>query len=304
MKLIDPTIELVSCGSSFRDMPTFPQWEATTLEHNYDYVDYISLHQYYGNLNQDSADYLAQSDDMEEFIHTVVSACDFVKAKKRSKKTLHLSFDEWNVWFHSKSEEEDITQNHPWQKAPSLLEDHYDFEDALMAGLMMITLLNHADRIKIACLAQLVNVIAPIMTEKDGGAWRQTIFYPFYHASRYGRGMVLRTAGDTPVHETSGHGAVSDVVSTAVWNQEEETLTVFAVNRNLEEDCRLELDLRSFEKCVPVEKLELAGFRLKEENTALEEKVHPQSLTDIQMENGKAETALKKASWNVLRFHL
>ena len=83
---------------------------------------------------------------MEEFIHTVVSACDFVKAKKRSKKTLHLSFDEWNVWFHSKSEEEDITQNHPWQKAPSLLEDHYDFEDALMAGLMMITLLNHASR--------------------------------------------------------------------------------------------------------------------------------------------------------------
>ena len=173
-----------------------------------------------------------------------------------------------------------------------------------MAGLMMITLLKHADRIKIACLAQLVNVIAPIMTEKDGGAWRQTIFYPFYHTSRYGRGMVLRIAGDTPVHETSGHGAVSDVVSTAVWNQEEETLTVFAVNRNLEEDCRLELDLRSFEKCVPVEKLELAGFRLKEENTALEEKVHPQSLTDIQMENGKAETVLKKASWNVLRFHL
>ena len=304
MKLIDPTIELVSCGSSFRDMPTFPQWEATTLEHNYDYVDYISLHQYYGNLNQDSSDYLAQSDDMEEFIHTVVSACDFVKAKKRSKKTLHLSFDEWNVWFHSKSEEEDITQNHPWQKAPALLEDHYDFEDALMAGLMMITLLKHADRIKIACLAQLVNVIAPIMTERDGGAWRQTIFYPFYHASRYGRGMVLGTAADAPVHETSTHGEVSDLVSTAVWNQEEETLTVFAVNRNLEEDCRLELDLRSFEKCVPVEKLELAGFGLKEENTASEEKVYPQSLTDIRMENGKAETVLKKASWNVLRFHL
>ncbi len=101
MKLIDPSIELVSCGSSYRDMPTFPQWEAVTLEYNYDYVDYISLHQYYGNLNQDSSDYLAQTDDMEEFIHTVISACDYVKAKKRSKKTIHLSFDEWNVWFHS-----------------------------------------------------------------------------------------------------------------------------------------------------------------------------------------------------------
>ena len=140
MKLIDPSIELVSCGSSFKDMPTFPQWEATTLEYNYDYVDYISLHQYYGNAAGDSWDYLAQSDDMEEFIHTVTSVCDFIKAKKRSSKTINLSFDEWNVWFHSKAEEEDITANHAWQTAPALLEDHYNFEDALMVGLMMITL--------------------------------------------------------------------------------------------------------------------------------------------------------------------
>ena len=98
MKLIDPSIELVSCGSSFRGMPTFPQWEATTLEYNYDYVDYISLHQYYGNAAGDSWDYLALSDDMDDFIRTVTAACDFVKAKKRSKKTINLSFDEWNVW--------------------------------------------------------------------------------------------------------------------------------------------------------------------------------------------------------------
>ena len=304
MKLIDPAIELVSCGSSYRDMPTFPQWEAVTLEYNYDYVDYVSLHQYYGNLNQDSGDYLAQSDDMDDFIHTVVSVCDYVKAKKRSKKTLHLSFDEWNVWFHSKAGEEDTTQNHPWQTAPALLEDHYNFEDALMVGLMMITLLRHADRIKIACLAQLVNVIAPIMTEKDGGAWRQTIFYPFLHGSLYGRGMVLQTPMDSPVHETAGHGAVSDVVSTAVWNQEEETLTVFAVNRNLEEDVQLNLDLRSFETSSPMEKLELAGYDLKEENSAMQQRVRPQSSCDIQMEDGKAKAVLKKASWNVLRFRL
>ena len=302
MKLIDPSIELVSCGSSYKDMPTFPEWEAVTLDYNYDYVDYISLHQYYGNLNDDSSDYLAQSDDMEEFIHTVVSVCDYVKAKKRSKKKLYLSFDEWNVWFHSKKEEEDITSRHPWQIAPPLLEDHYTFEDALMVGLMMITLLRHADRIKIACLAQLVNVIAPIMTDPQGGVFRQTIFYPFLHASKYARGTVLEMPIESPFHETKGHGSVSDVVVTAVWNQEREELTIFAVNRNLDEDTVLRADLRGFSGYQAIEKLEMTNVDLKAENSFAEEKVFPRQSNEIKVCDGQLEAVLKKASWNVLRF--
>lgn len=301
MKLIDPSIELVSCGSSFMTMPTFPQWEAVTLDYNYEYVDYISLHQYYGNLNNDSSDYLALSDDMEEFIHTVVSVCDYVKAKKRSKKTLNLSFDEWNVWFHSKKEEEDITTNHPWQTAPSLLEDHYNFEDALMVGLMMITLLKHADRVKIACLAQLVNVIAPIMTDQVGGAFRQTIYYPFCHASRYGRGQVLGTVLETESHETREHGMVKDIVEVAVCNEELEELTVFIVNRNLEEDHELELDIRSFQGYEVLEKLELVSDDLKAENTLTEERVRPSVDPSICLDGQIVRTVLKKASWNVIR---
>lgn len=302
MKQIDPSIELVSCGSSFRGMPTFPEWEAVTLTHNYDYVDYISLHQYYGNEGNDSPDYLALSDDMEDFIQTVVSVCDYVKAKKRSKKTIYLSFDEWNVWFHSKKEEEDITQRHPWQTAPALLEDHYNFEDALMVGLMIITLMKHADRVKIACLAQLVNVIAPIMTDPAGGAFRQTIFYPFLHASKYGRGTVLQTLLDSPSHETSGHGSVKDIVSVAVRNEEKEELTVFAVNRNLEEDIVLNIDLRDFAGYCCAERLELCCDDLKAENSFTEEKVYPVSLPVEKVLDGKMEVKLKKASWNVIRF--
>ena len=302
MKLIDPSIELVSCGSSFMEMPTFPQWEAVTLEENYDYVDYISLHQYYGNERNDSADYLALSDDMEEFIHTVVSVCDYVKAKKRSKKRMYLSFDEWNVWFHSKAEEEDTLKRHPWQVGPHLLEDHYNFEDALMVGLMLITLLNHADRVKIACLAQLVNVIAPIMTKEKGGAFRQTIFYPFLHASLYGRGTVIKAMIDTPLHETSGHGAVTDVAGTAVYNEEKEELTVFAVNRNLEEDQELSIDIRSFGGMEAVEKLVLFSEDLKAENSFAEEKVKPVKDTGFAVEGQILRTVLKKASWNVIRF--
>ena len=123
MKLIDPTIELVSCGSSNLDMPTFPRWESATLECSYDYVDYVSMHQYYGNRDDDTLDFLAQSDDMEKFIRTVIATCDYVKAKKRGRKNINISFDEWNVWFHSKAQELDITENSPWQKAPALLED-------------------------------------------------------------------------------------------------------------------------------------------------------------------------------------
>ncbi len=302
MKLIDPTIELVTCGSSYMEMPTFPQWEATTLEYDYDYVDYISLHQYYGNLNHDSSDYLAKSDDMDVFIKTVISACDFVKAKKRSKKTINLSFDEWNVWFHSKKEEEDITKNHPWQVAPALLEDHYTFEDALLVGEMLITLLKHADRVKIACLAQLVNVIAPIMTEPDGKAWRQTIYYPFYYTSRYGRGTVLQPLLQCEKHDTLEHSDVSDLVSVAVYNEAADETTIFVVNRNLEEDTVLNLDIQSFEGYRILEHIILKHDNLKAENTAARENVFPVSgKAEKQDGSGHVEVLLKKASWNAIR---
>ncbi|MDQ2798714.1 MAG: alpha-N-arabinofuranosidase, partial [Armatimonadota bacterium] len=183
MKWVDPTIELVVCGSSGSGMPTFPAWEATVLEHTYEHVEYISMHTYYGNRDGDLGNYLARSLDMDNFIRTVVATCDYVKSKKRGKKDINISFDEWNVWYHSDAADAAMER---WQIAPSQLEDIYTFEDALVVGLMLITLLRHADRVKIACLAQLVNVIAPIMTASGGPAWRQSIFYPFLHASLYG----------------------------------------------------------------------------------------------------------------------
>ena len=302
MKLMDPSIELVSCGSSFMGMPTFPQWEATTLECNYDYVDYISLHQYYGNEAQDSADFLALSDDMEKFIHTVVSVCDFVKAKKRGSRKINLSFDEWNVWYHSKDEEMDITQNHPWQIGPRLLEDHYNFEDALVVGLMLITLLRHADRVKIACLAQLVNVIAPIMTEAGGGAaWKQTIFYPFMHASKYGRGVALQPMVSTPKHDTAKHENVTDVESVAVYNEEKEELTIFAVNRTLDEDIQLTTDMRGMEGYQVLEHIVMEESDLKLVNCAGEQRVVPKTVERSSMDGGIMTSMLNKASWNVIR---
>ena len=171
--------------------------------------------------------------EMERFIKTVIATCDFVKAKKRSKKDIMLSFDEWNVWFHTRNADNEEMANRPWQTAPALLEDHYTFEDALVIGCLAITLLKHADRVKMACLAQLVNVIAPIMTEKDGSAWRQTIYYPFLHVSTYGRGVALQPVMNSSKHDTRDFTDVNDIESIAVYNEEKEEVTIFAVNRDL-----------------------------------------------------------------------
>src|SRR5699024_975838 len=213
MKLMDPTIELVSCGSSNSSMETFPTWEAETLIHTYEYVDYISLHQYFDNYQEDSANYLAKPMEIDHFIKTVIATCDYVKARKRSKKQINLSFDEWNVWYHSRISDNIITTTdkekklqtmakNPWRIAPHILEDIYNIEDAVVVDLTLITYLKHADRIKMASLAQLVNVIAPIMTDANGNAWKQTIYYPFLHASKYGRGTALLPVLNSSKHDT------------------------------------------------------------------------------------------------------
>ena len=189
MKWVDPTIELAACGSSARNMPTFGTWEEVVLEHCFDHVEYISLHTYLNDYAQDTPAFLASVDLIDAFIEEVVALADAVAARRRSGKRIMLSFDEWNVWYCTRRPEDRVKPG--WPIAPALLEERYTMRDALAVGGACIALLNHADRVKAACLAQLVNVIAPIMTETGGLAWRQTIFHPFAHMSNLGRGRVL-----------------------------------------------------------------------------------------------------------------
>lgn len=298
MRLIDPDIELVSCGSSSSTMPTFPEWEATTLDHTYEVADYISLHQYYGNHDNDTANYLARSMDMDHFIHTVISTCDYIKAKKRSKKKMMLSFDEWNVWYHSNDADKKID---PWTVAPPQLEDIYNFEDALLVGSMLITFLRHADRVKMACLAQLVNVIAPIMTENNGKAWRQTIFYPYLHASRYGRGISLMPVVDSEKYDARDFTDIPYLDSAVVYDEEGDALTIFAVNRHLSGSLELTVDVRSFEGYRIVEHTVLEHDDLKATNSPVEEKVAPHNGGNAKLDDGIVKAHLSKASWNVIR---
>ena len=298
MKIVDPSIELVACGSSGLMMPTFGAWEATVLDYCYDTVDYISMHTYYNNHADDSADFLANTLNMDDFIKSVIATCDYVKGKKHSKKQINISFDEWNVWYHSNEADKKIEK---WSHAPHQLEDVYNLEDALLVGGMLITMLNHCDRVKMACLAQLVNVIAPIMTS-DKGAWKQTIFYPYMHASQYGRGLVLRTIVDSPKYDSKNYCDVPYLDTCVVWNEQVKEITIFAVNKSLEDDMEVTCDLRQFEGIKVKEHIVLTHDDLKAENTENEpDKVIPCKGGTSSVSDGIVSSLLKKQSWNVIR---
>jgi len=305
MKWTDPSIELAACGSSFSGMPTFGDWEKTVLDRVYEYADYISLHMYFANREKDTPNFLGRSLEMDRFIKNTAGICDLVKSKKNGKKNINLSFDEWNVWYHSNEADTKIEK---WTEAPPLLEDIYNMEDALAAGCMLITLLKNADRVKIACLAQLVNVIAPIMTEKGGVSWRQTIFYPFFDASRYGRGTVLRCPVAVEKYDSREFCGIPYLEAVGVYNEGKKEACIFAVNRNLKEAIDLEAEIAGLGDVRLVEHRLLSNDDLYACNSSAEEKVKPIIKSGGRLENkassAKLEISLPPASWNVIRLEI
>lgn len=303
MKAIDPNLEFVVCGSSNSSMPTFVSWEAEVLDITYDEANYLSLHHYFDNFDNDLSDYLAKSIRMDQFIDSVISIADYVKAKKRSSKTMMLSFDEWNVWFHSQSQDNEINEKTPWGKAPRLLEDIYTFEDALLVGSLIMSLLRHSDRVKIACLAQLVNVIAPIFTEPDGKAWAQTIFYPFMQASNNGRGTVLRTEVKSPKYDSKNFNDVPYLDSIVIYNEEKEEIVVFAVNRSDKESVETEIELGGFKANKILEFSTMTGFDIKAVNSSDNSIVKPNKCKDIEI-NNNILVKFPSLSWNMIRINV
>lgn len=302
MRMIDRDVELVACGSSAQSMPTFGAWEATVLEHAYDVVDYVSLHAYYEELDGDRGSFLASAVDMESFIENVVATCDHVGAKLKSKKKINLSFDEWNVWYLSRFQQQAEAEPLDWPEAPRLLEDNYSVTDAVVFGSLLIALLRHADRVTVACLAQLVNVIAPIMTEPGGPAWRQTTFHPFAQASRHGRGRVLQVNVDSPTYETAKYGEVPLLHATAVADDTTGAVTIFAVNRSQDEPLPLEVALRGTAVTSVVEHLVLADEDPEARNTLTDpDRVAPRPLAGTALTGGTLTATLPPLSWNVIR---
>jgi alpha-N-arabinofuranosidase len=230
MHAVDPSLLLIACGSSGPGMPTYLEWDREVLEQCYDYVDALSLHRYIGNTKEDtggnSAKFLAMNLSMEKQILETLAVCDFVQGHKRSAKKLWLSFDEWNVWYRARDGD-----GHR-QSAPHLLEEAYNLEDALLVGGFLNTLMRHADRVKLACLAQLINVIAPIMTNSKG-LFRHSIYYPYAWAIELARGETLQMLVDSPTYEVEGMGQVPYVDAVATLDAKTGKAALFVLNRDL-----------------------------------------------------------------------
>ncbi|MCL2512519.1 MAG: alpha-N-arabinofuranosidase [Oscillospiraceae bacterium] len=300
MKLCDPTIETVICGSSHSRMPTVGDWEKEVLDIAWDHVDYISLHQYLSDNEHDLKNFLAKPMETERYIKFAAAACDLVQGKRRSKKRIGLSFDEWNVWRRTMNQK--ITE---WDEAPPIVQDIYDFSDALVVGMMLNVLLRNCDRVKIACLAQLVNVIAPIMTETGGSAWEQTIYYPFMYASKYGRGRVLTGILDSPRYDSLEFTDVPYIDATAVYNEEKNEISIFAVNRDTEDEILFDISLLEFSgKREVLEHIAIEGHDPAQINTLNDVKVLPKQKEKPVIENNRLSVKLPPLSWNLVRVHL
>lgn len=301
MKWVDPSIEVVACGSSSYDMPTFGAWEMEMLDLCYDNIDYVSLHRYYQNPSHDTANFLAKSMEMDSFIKTVVSICDAIGGKKHSKKKLNLSFDEWNVWYHSLGQDKEEIARNRWGSAMHLLEDVYNFEDSLLVGGMLITLLRNADRVKIACLAQLVNVIAPIMTSQKG-CWAQTTYWPFQHVSQYGRGKVLQPILKCEKYSCTEFDDVPMLDAAAVMT-DDGGLNLFVLNRSMASATELSLDLRAFGALNCLEHILLHHDDVNAVNTEQNpNEVVPEQGKTLDWNQTDGTFCLPPLSWNVIRF--
>jgi len=302
MRYVDPSLKLVACGSSGPFMPTYLEWDREVLEQCYEYVDGLSLHRYFGNNAEhtggDSAKYLAMNLSMDKQIAETVAVCDMVRGRKRSPKKLWLSFDEWNVWYRANSG--DAVNGHE-QEAPHLLEEIYNLEDALLVGGLINTLLRNADRVKIACLAQLINVIAPIMTNATG-MFRQTIYYPYSWALQYAHGSVLNLLVESPTYDVPGMEQVPylDVAGTMSANDGKTTL--FILNRDLAKAHTVEINWEDRAPSRVLTSLILTGSDLKAANGFdAPERVVPQAFDKPSIAGGRTKFEVPARSYTVIQ---
>lgn len=235
MKGLDPSIETVLCGSSGRGMPTYLEYDRVGLEFCWNYVDYVSAHRYSNNSRQDSAWFLAEGTEIDRVLADYAGLLAYVRGRLRSPKQVHLSFDEWNVWYRQRGEDGN------WAKAPHLLEEVYNLEDALVCAQYLNAFIRRADLVKIACIAQVVNVIAPVLTRPEG-ILRQTIYYPLAMFSQHAAGLSLHPVVVAPECPAGERGQVPVLDASASYDPATGTAAVFLVNRGLQTP--LSVDIR------------------------------------------------------------
>jgi alpha-N-arabinofuranosidase len=300
MRMVEPDLELVACGSSGPTMPTFGEWERVVLTETYELVDLISAHQYFEDFG-DLQEHLAAGHKMDAFIHDIISHIDHVKSVKKSSKQVNISFDEWNVW-HMSRDESKVPTGKDWPVAPVLLEDTYTVADAVVVGDLLVTLLRNTDRVHSASLAQLVNVIAPIMTEPGGRAWKQTTFHPFALTSRYASGTVLQLAVESPLVSGGKTTDVAALSAVATYDADKGEAVVFAVNRSAEQALTLDAAVAGLGDVRLVEALTYAHkdpyWKASADDST---SVLPTENGSVKVDGGRLTAELPAVSWSMIR---
>jgi alpha-N-arabinofuranosidase len=275
MKWHDPTIETVLAGSSNDRMPTFPEWDRVALETCWDKVDYLSIHMYVTNHREpDTPSYLAQAKRFEDFIDTMAGTLRYVKAKNRSTHDVYLSWDEWQVW-------NPATNDGQWKVAPHLAEAPYSLEDALVVAQWLNVFLRKCDVLKIACMAQIVNIISFIHTSREG-LLKHTSFYPFAMVSNNARGNSLDALVRAPTYDTTQYGDMPLLDVSASHDPETGKQAVFIVNRSQTDPVVTELIWQDGAPARVAAVHQIAGTDVKAENTF----ENPHNIVPVQLPGG------------------
>ena len=297
MKDCDRSIETVACGSSAPGMPTFLEWDRSVLEHLGALADYVSLHRYVGNPNDSPEDYLALSNSIDRQIEAVDACTRYVQEKLRLPRRTYLCFDEWNVWYRARG---GVHSDGRGRFAPHLIEERYNLEDALVVAMFLMSFIRHADCVKIANLAQLVNVIGPLLTRGDD-LLKQSIFYAYRMVSARKGGVSLRGAVDGPGYTSERYAAVNYLDQAAVIDGDR--LHVFAVNRHVEDAMQLTVECADRE-IIGVADSEILHADLKAENTFENPDVVTAREFDGWVANGQAVAELPPHAFAATSFRL
>ena len=308
MRWVDPSIKLVACGSSYEMLPTYLEWDRVMLTELYEQVDYISTHNNTMNAGQGTTNFLAAYKQLDTHIKASAKAVEFVKAKNHFDKDIKICLDEWNVWNFQDIKLDslddlaglttfEMTSAEKWEVAPSILQEKYSLLDALVVGGLGITLLNNVDTVEIACLAQLINVIAPITTIRNGGIFKQTIYHPFHMLSKYGHGVTMKAVVDAETYNCE-FGDLPIVEPAVVYNEETDEVRVFVLNCSQDEDTEFEMELQGYGDKKVKKHLVLNGDDLEARNTF--EDPDRVVMKELEVPADSTKVVLPKMSWNIV----
>jgi alpha-L-arabinofuranosidase len=255
MKWTDPNVKLIAAGSSnFGPGSDWTGWNRTVLEYLKRHADYLSLHLYVQNPDNDYAEFIASSLELGDRIKTAEGTIRNALSGEPGNRKIYIAWDEWNVWYRARGSKE---------RGRRILEERYNLEDALVIATFLNSFLNHSHIVKIANLAQLVNVIAPIFTS-DEGMFLQTIYYPLQLFAANSKGKALELYVESPVYNSRRFGDVPYLDASAAYD--DGALVLNVVNRHKDQPITVDFELEDKQFGGPLAITEVNGSDIKAEN--------------------------------------